>query len=284
MSQAAPRSTAFGADAVAAWALRQELDLSPKPGLVDRLGNGAHQDMCHALFVSSIEAIQPWLQAFLEAGRRSASLSPQQSFALVRPLGLHCEAAMFAATGGVNTHKGAIFAFALLLAATGRLEAQRRPRGAEPLCAEVAHMCKGLAGRELGGDHQITAGQRVYARHGLTGARGEAESGFATVRYHALPVYRQALAAGLERSAALQLALLQLMACNPDTNLVHRGGMEGLALVQHTAQTLLAEGAGAPPSDADLLAFDRLLTAQRLSPGGSADLLAVTCFLEAVSA
>jgi triphosphoribosyl-dephospho-CoA synthase len=45
-----------------AWrAMLTEVNLSPKPGLVDRINNGAHKDMALEDFHRSAEAIQAWL-------------------------------------------------------------------------------------------------------------------------------------------------------------------------------------------------------------------------------
>lgn len=261
--------------ALATLALEEELALTPKPGLVDRANSGAHSDMDHALFICSIEAIAPWFSVFEDLGEEYASREPSEQLRLLRPAGIACEQAMFTATGGVNTHKGGIFSLGLLCAAAGRLKGQGRELSADALCEEVGKMCHGLVNRELASrSGMTTAGERQYHLLGLTGARGEAESGFATVRSHVLPDWHKA--SGEKR---LQRALLQLMAVNPDSNLVSRGGIGGLRYVQTQAQNLLTDGW---ESD-DLVEMDKQLTARRLSPGGSADLLAVSWVLGAVA-
>lgn len=261
--------------ALATLALEEELALTPKPGLVDRANSGAHSDMDHALFTRSIEAIAPWFSVFEDLGEEYASREPRAQLRLLRPAGIACEQAMFTATGGVNTHKGGIFSLGLLCAAAGRLKGQGREHSADTLCDEVGKMCHGLVSRELASrSGMATAGERQYHLLGLTGARGEAESGFATVRRHVLPDWHKAC--GEKR---LQRALLQLMAVNPDSNLVSRGGMGGLRYVQTWAQKLLTDGW---ESD-DLAEMDKQLIARRLSPGGSADLLAVSWVLGAVA-
>ncbi|MFK3707433.1 triphosphoribosyl-dephospho-CoA synthase CitG [Klebsiella sp. NPDC088457] len=239
-------------------ALWQELELTPKPGLVDRLNSGSHRDMDHALFVRSIAAVAPWFSRFAELGFAHAEKPAAGQLRRLRPMGIACEQAMYAATGGVNTHKGGIFALGLLCFAAGRL----RNVSAESLCAEVSLLCRGLVARELAGRRgAATAGERQFQQWGLTGARGEAESGFATVR-SVLPRWD---------GRQLHDLLLRLMAVNPDSNLVARGGMDGLRYVQNYAQTLLTNGW----DRRRLLAMDRALIARHLSPGGSADLLSV---------
>ncbi|VTM91216.1 triphosphoribosyl-dephospho-CoA synthase [Raoultella ornithinolytica] len=123
-------------------ALWQELELTPKPGLVDRLNNGAHHDMDHALFVRSITAITPWLSRFTELGSDYADQPAGEQLRLLRPMGIACEQAMYAATGGVNTHKGGIFSLGLLCFAAGRV----REVTASSLCSEVRILCRGAGG------------------------------------------------------------------------------------------------------------------------------------------
>lgn len=268
-------------------ALWLELALTPKPGLVDRLSNGAHRDMDHATFARSITAIAPWLARFSELGEKHADEPAERQLARVRPLGMACEQAMYAATDGVNTHKGGIFALGLLCLAAGRV----RDVSAYSLCREVSQICCGIVERELSGRldgysnvsarlpcgvtdplrqqpavrTEITAGERQYRQYGLTGARGEVQSGFATVRA-VLPQWNR---------QPLHDLLLHLMAVNQDSNLVARGGPEGLRYVQRYAQSLLTHGW----DHAALAKMDRALTARNLSPGGSADLLSVAWVL-----
>ncbi|WP_434638769.1 triphosphoribosyl-dephospho-CoA synthase CitG [Klebsiella sp. I138] len=243
-------------------ALWQELELTPKPGLVDRLNSGSHRDMDHALFVRSIAAIAPWLSRFTELGSHHAGKPADGQLRLLRPMGIACEQAMYAATGGVNTHKGGIFSLGLLCFAAGRVQEVT----ASTLCTEVGLLCQGLVARELAGrGAAATAGERQFQQLGLTGARGEAESGFATVR-GVLPQWN---------GRRLHDLLLRLMAVNPDSNLVSRGGIAGLRYVQTYAQTLLASGW----DRRRLLEMDRALIKRHLSPGGSADLLSVAWVL-----
>ncbi|WP_308814813.1 triphosphoribosyl-dephospho-CoA synthase, partial [Serratia marcescens] len=210
-------------------ALLVEVNLTPKPGLVDRHNTGAHRDMDLGHFYRSARAIGVWLPRFIQRGREDAALPAEQQLARLRPLGLACENQMFRATGGINTHKGSVFSLGLLCTAFGRLQQQGRAIGAEALCAEVAAMCRGLVDRELRRNNAgQTAGQRLFAAHGLSGARGEAEAGFRLVIDGALPLYRQRLAADGDEQRALLDSLLWLMAHNDDTNVASRGGLHGL--------------------------------------------------------
>jgi len=265
--------------ALACQALLREVELTPKPGLVDRHNSGAHRDMDMATFRASIRAIAPWFPLFYRIGAATRDLPPQAVLPRLRPAGRDCEQAMFRATGGVNTHKGSIFSLGLLLAAAGRLEEDGC--SAESLCAEVARICSGLVEAELQPIQQPrTAGEKLFQTHGLTGVRGEAASGFQTVREHGLPAYARILQCGGREAEALHEALLHLLAANHDTNLVHRGGLAGLAYVQACARSLIAAG-GVRSSQFQrrIQHLDDVLIERNLSPGGSADLLAVTWLL-----
>ena len=259
---------------LAADALRSEVWLTPKPGLVDSINNGSHSDMDLPLFLRSIDAITPWLHQFYALGQQDF-LQPQQAMLMrIRPTGIACEQAMFSATQGVNTHKGGIFSLGLLCTAAGRIHARRQPLTRRGMCHEVAAMTQGLIERELQSCRQpVTAGERLFVTYGMTGARGEAQSGFLTLRRHVLPYWYDEN--NTERRSLN--ALLRLMAYNPDTNLVSRGGLNGLYFVQNYARRLLKKGW----QKEDLQEMDRQLIARHLSPGGSADLLAIATVLMA---
>lgn len=266
--------------ALAAQALTVEVELAPKPGLVDPVSPGAHADMDVDTFRASIAAIAPWLPVFHETGRAGHRDPAQRFVRRLREPGRECEAAMFAATGGINTHKGAVFAFGLLLGCAGRLSAARAPITVPALSHLTSRMAVGLVTQELRGLRRPTTyGERAYAVHRLTGARGEAASGYQSVVEHALPAYDRVRAeTGSEQRALLQ-ALLELMARTDDTTLVKDGTLDGVRHVQRSARRLLAEGGVlAPDALARVEALDRDLSRRRLSPGGSADLLAITHF------
>jgi len=254
--------------ALAAEALRREVWLTPKPGLVDSANNGSHSDMDLPLFLRSIDAITPWLHQFFTLGQQDF-LQPSQGMLMrIRPTGLACEQAMFGATQGINTHKGGIFSLGLLCTAAGRLIGQCRLLTRNRLCAAVAAITQGLVERELQHCRQpVSAGERLFVAHGMTGARGEVQSGFLTLRRHVFPYWYQE--SHSERRSLN--ALLRLMAYNPDTNLVARGGLSGLHFVQDYARRLLNTGW----QTEDLQQMDNALIARHLSPGGSADLLAI---------
>jgi triphosphoribosyl-dephospho-CoA synthase len=272
------------AEAIAEYAdqaLLAELMLTPKPGLVDRRNCGAHRDMDIHTFLASARAIAPWWSRFVAIGYSSAHIAARAALPLVRPAGVQCEQAMLRATKGINTHKGAVFSLGLLCFAAGRLLAREAAVTRERLCDEVASICAGLVDRELNRRAEAhTAGERVFQRFGFSGARGEAASGFATVRTAALPVYDRLRQDGLGEDLALLQVLLHLLAVNNDTNLLSRGGLAGLGYVRAYARKVLGEGGVlAPGGLKKMTAFDDALISRHLSPGGTADLLGLTWFL-----
>ena len=263
-------------------ALITEATLTPKAGLVDAVHNGGHSDMNLALFLKSADAIAPYLGDCAATGMTFAGHPASPALlAAIRPIGLAAEAAMRAATGGVNTHKGAIFAFGLTAAALGKRLAEQHAATLADVQADVRALCAEILAELHQGDCD-SAGKRGYARHGISGARGEAASGFATVSAHALPLYQQELAADGNERRALLAALVALYAANDDSTTLARVGLDGLRAHQHWARTLLADRATladeARLSDA-IAAYARNCAARRLSAGGSADLLALTAWL-----
>ena len=214
-------------------ALLREALLTPKPGLVDRDNSGAHRDMNVTTFVASARAIAPWMEEFFLAGARGEDLPPRAALALLRPLGVACERAMLAATGGANTHKGAIFAFGLALGAAGRLFARGAALDCAAICAEIAAMCQNLVAHEMAGPRaEDSAGVRAFRAYGFAGARGEAARGYPLVRLVALPALRARARRGRRprRGAAHRVA--SPLRTRFDTNLLSRGGMEAVLYVR----------------------------------------------------
>lgn len=259
-------------------ALQQEVSATPKPGLVDRNNRGSHQDMDLRHFFASANALRPYFSRFAQTGFLTRDLAPEETFRRLRPIGMEAEEAMFLATHGVNTHKGAIFSMGLLCAAAGRLTPEQWT--AETLLGQCAAMTQGLVAAELQGITPATAktaGEKLYAAYGITGARGQAEAGFPAVAAVGLPTLRKALEKGLSKNDACCIALLYLLAAADDTNLIHRGSREQqLHWKNRIAQWLQQEPF--PPME-KIAALDQEFIAANLSPGGTADLLAITYFV-----
>ena len=283
----------------AADALRTEAWVAPKPGLVDRFDSGSHRDMNLHTFYRSAEAIAPFLGRMAACGAEHSGERLKGVFAQARRIGLEAEAAMFSATGGVNTHKGAIFTLGLLSTAWGYVSASRAnacanaraagrgaqagPFSEERLLECAGGMVAGIVVEELaaGRGGCPTAGARVYRAYGLTGIRGEAERGFPSVHGYGLPVLRQARQAGLDADACGLQALLSLMTVVEDSNVAARGGLSGLRFTQEAARRGCAAGGALTEPGRDHIEYmNRAFIERNLSPGGCADLLAATLFLD----
>ena len=266
--------------ALAVQSLLDEVRVTPKPGLVDRNNSGSHTDMDLALFEKSAAALAPYWVECVTIGMESAALAPEETFARLRRAGLAAEQTMLAATNGVNTHKGAIFLLGILCGAVGRLWTADAPcRDAKTLCEECARMTAAPLGEEFVHLAPDTAGARFYLQCGMRGARGEVMDGLPGALGIALPALKAALAHGCDRNHAAAIALLHLIARGTDTNMVKRGGADCAAWGAQQAKKLLESEPR--PSLEKIETLDARFIERNLSPGGCADLLALTLFLYA---
>ena len=257
--------------ALAKESLIYEVNVTPKPGLVDRRNNGSHQDMDLPLFLKSAQALESYFTKAVEIGMTNPE--PETCFSLLRQAGLDAEQAMFAATGGVNTHKGAIFTLGLLCGAVGATWTPGVPFvGVQAVLSASRDMCYKALQADLDRTGlPDTFGRQLYQDCGITGIRGEAMAGFPHL-LSALEFFEHNLHAG-ENDAGL-VTLLHLISQIEDTNLYHRGGAQGAEFAKKRAKALLPN-----PKEEDILLLDDVFIEKNLSPGGSADLLAATWFL-----
>ncbi|WCE32453.1 triphosphoribosyl-dephospho-CoA synthase CitG [Vibrio sp. SCSIO 43137] len=270
-------------------AMLKEARLTPKAGLVDSVSQGAHTDMDISTFVASSEALKPYMLEFVCVGYQSAHITAENLLPQLRKTGLQAEQAMLKATQGVNTHKGMIFTMGLICGAAGWLQGNKQAFSSADIRPVIVDMCRHLVRDELvrkknngknNEDSPVSAGERIFAEHDITGIRGEASQGYPVIFKCSLPFYRQAMAKHNDEHLALSYTLLKLMAENCDTNLIHRGGLEGLAYVkQQSAKYLKRNYSGTDELNKSIEAFDQKLINRHLSPGGSADLLAATWLL-----
>ncbi|MDN5000391.1 triphosphoribosyl-dephospho-CoA synthase MdcB [Bradyrhizobium sp. GCM10027634] len=256
---------------LASLCLKREVETYPKPGLVSHVDNGAHRDMDAKLLCRSADTLAPFFHELAAAGAVGAGMDR------LRAIGVSAERAMLAATSGVNTHRGAIFGLGLLCAAAGYRSALgiRKPLG------ELVSQRWGEA--ILDGPISLRSHGAVAARrYGAGGARAEAACGFPSVYDIALPALHAARTLVPDDDEAVRVqTCMALMAEVADTNLLHRGGAEGLRFAQDSASAFLAAG-GVGSSGWRKRAADihQAFVARNLSPGGSADLLAMTLFVD----
>jgi triphosphoribosyl-dephospho-CoA synthase len=261
---------------LAAEALRAEALLTPKPGLVDRRGSGAHADMDLAMLLASADVLEGWLTCLAEAA--SASLSEGWSDIALRRelgrLGRAAEVEMLAATGGVNTHRGALFSLGFLVAGAARAESHH----AECVVTAAARMAQ-LPDVVL--ERKRSHGDIVRERRPRVGAAAEAASGYPTALKVALPILRSGRLRGADDHITSMNALLAVMAVLDDTCVLYRGGSEALASVRHAAAGVLTQGGvGTAEGSLELARLDEMCLRSRLSPGGAADVLSSAMFLD----
>ena len=279
LTQAVDREDSLFVSRLAQQALLYEVAVTPKPGLVDRENNGSHKDMDFFTFQRSALALGPYFARCVEIGRETAAQPPEETFARLRFPGKQAEGQMLAATGGVNTHKGAVFSLGLLCGALGRLE---RNEWAQPqrILDTCAQMTRNLLTEDFGDLKPAlgeTVGQQLFLKYGITGVRGQAASGFPEVSAIGLPKLEEGLQRGLPINDAACAALMALIAGTVDTNMIHRGGVEAQ---QEAAKAITEALAKEPfPGKKALEDWDRRFVEKNLSPGGCADLLAMTLML-----
>jgi len=256
-------------------ALFEEAELTPKPGLVDQRGPGAHADLSLTLMKRSARSLRPHFELMALVSFRQI---PNQTLReQLGAIGRSAERSMLLVTDGVNTHRGTIWALGLLVSAAAM----------EPSCPEVVADRAGQLARLPdwnAPEQQLSHGSRVMERYKVSGARGEAQAGFPHVTAAGLPrLYRSRQQGGGETKARLD-ALLAIMMNLNDTCLLHRGGLVALNTAQAAAAAILASGGTTTIQGWELLlGLDRDLAALNASPGGSADLLAATLFLDFIA-
>jgi triphosphoribosyl-dephospho-CoA synthase len=259
-------------------ALHDELVLAPKPGLVSPVDSGSHADMDAPCFLRSLFALRHGFARLAALGAAGAD------FAALALEGQTVEARMRRATGGVNTHRGALFSLGLLCAAAGWLKAQEQALGAQALRKTlVGRWGQELAARTAALGHSVQGAD--LARAGLRDANAEAAAGFPVLFEITWPVLHSGLRGGLPPPLARLQALLHTVAVLDDTNLLRRGGLSGLQHARRAAGAWLQAGGvwaagGVDAAWAMHLDFVR----RRLSPGGAADMLAAACWLERLDA
>ncbi len=269
-------------------AMLYEVCAAPKPGLVDRFGRGAHHDMDVFTFLSGAASLHGCFDEMARIGFEWRFAPVRNMWPSLREAGISAEQEMFSGTAGVNTQKGEIFSLGILCACAAREAGLKgtgpdQKIGAREVCAHAAALCEGLCGAEL---EQIrkegpqTEGQRAFLEHGCRGIRGEAESGYQTVLTVSLPVYRQLLAEGHPANDALVQTLLYLAANADDSNVVARCGPATADRVRRrAAQAISLGGMFTEAGQQDIRRMDEEFISGNISPGGCADLLAVTHFL-----
>lgn len=267
-------------------ALLVEVMLTPKPGLVDCMNSGSHTDMTYFTFIESIKALVPFFKEYLNLGLNHQG-DLELLFKKARQMGVKAEISMLQATEGVNTHKGANYSYATILAALGYYLNQHpnltqfTAQHSEAVLSLTEPMTYRFWQSEFERlQHkvdQITNGERIYLEFGLTGIKGESMRGYPILRETVLPFARELLKNTNNHQYVLSKTLLLLISQAEDTNIIHRGNYEIWLAVKAKAVELLAEINEDNYQDL-ITQWDQELIEQNLSPGGSADLLSLVVF------
>ncbi len=256
-------------------ALIDEVETTPKPGLVDLISNGSHTDLSVPLFYESACTLQQFFREFALLGS-SWKGNISAMFPDVRTLGQEAERAMLLATGGVNTHKGALFSLGILSAVTGFASTHHYEINPSNLCLLTQRMTRFTLECELAAlrhKKATTHGELLFAKYGCRGIRGEVMQGFPSVRHYAIPAIKK------NSPNNKLLALVSLMTTTNDSNVLHRGGRDALLGVKATARNLLLNPIDLVPK---LERLDETFVKANISSGGCADLLAVTYYLTSI--
>ncbi|HQA47653.1 MAG TPA: triphosphoribosyl-dephospho-CoA synthase CitG [Bacillota bacterium] len=267
-------------------AILYEVAATPKPGLIDRNNSGAHKDMDFFTFMASAAALSNVFAECAVEGLQYPSLDFAGLLQKIRPIGMEAEQRMFRATGGVNTHKGLIFSLGIVCAAAGSIfRKSQNPRiPSLEISRRVKEMTAGISERELKGlieKKTLTTGERLYVKYGLKGIRGQAESGFEALLKAPITVLREMIDKKLlPINDILVHVLMYLMSDVEDTNVIGRHNLETLRYVQDSAKKALDLGGMLTKKGKDYIyAMDNDFIRKGISPGGSADLLAVTVMM-----
>lgn len=254
-------------------ALIMEVSAYPKPGLVDIVDSGSHSDMDYFTFVNSSVAITDY---FLDAFNLGLKNYMKDDFDELREIGKVAEKKMYTTTGGVNTHKGVIFSLGLLVYATG-IEYKRDNLSTDAVIERVKILAKGVT-KEL--DNNLdTAGGQQYTKYGLKGVRIEAEEGFEKARDIGLSSLKKHLQS-LSINDAIVNTLMHFMEVLEDSNLIKRGGLEGLIYAKESAKRAIELGLmNTKDGRRYIHSLNGEFVKRNLSPGGSADYLILTLYL-----
>lgn len=255
-------------------ALIAEASLTPKPGLVDLRGRGAHHDLDWMLMCHSAWALHPTFHAMAECGERIADQQTLRE--RIGQIGRDGEAAMMEATCGINTHRGAIWALGLLVTAAAQMPSTATPAAVATRAGEIARRRDPFAPPVTG-----NKGEQACRKYGVGGARSQARSNFPHVIDVALPCLAWSRRLGNDENSARLNCLLAIIATLDDTCILSRGGADALRSIQAGAHRVLAAGGvSGKEGKFALQELEREMIEKNVSPGGAADLLAAALFLD----
>ncbi len=262
--------------------LLYEVSASPKPGLVDRFNNGAHSDMDFYSFMASSSALYKTFEEMAYIGYSFEGYNYKGLLKDLRSVGIKGEEKMFKSTGLVNTHKGAIFSLGIACGAVGNL---LRTENIEMITAsliqeKIKAMTEGLCEYDLSKINKASAthGEILYLKSGVLGIRGEAETGFPVVFNDALPYLLDH--GTLPYDQLFVNTLFVIMTKLEDSTILWRHSPEVLEQVKSDAILALELGGMTTEQGrSNIYLLDKTYNGLGISPGGAADMLALSIFI-----
>lgn len=261
LSMVYPTSVPYVIGVMATQSLLQELDTNPKPGLIDKTDDGAHNDMNYALMRRSISSLDPWMVEFARMGYRNELPATEQ----VTAQGKEAEKDMLQATNGINTHKGALFALGLTAIAAANSYYNSQTITAGELQRGIIELSKQIPRTDN------THGAEVREKYGIKGALDMAQEGYSPLFNDWLPYYKRCHS---DEYADIKL-LLRIITTLYDNNIYYRRGEALAEEVRHHATELLEDF-----SIEKTMEMNEWMIKENLSPGGSADMMALTFFID----
>ena len=274
-SQKKTESLAYEVSQMALKAMISEVSTFPSFGLVSPISSGAHKDMDYYTFLNSAVAITPFLKKMFEVGY--SYYSPEYIFDAIRDIGKECEEKMFEATNNINTHKGMIFLMGISMAAIGK--ALYENKEFYQIQDIIKSMVKNILDdfKELHKKEKLTHGERLYLEYGFTGIRGQVQDGLSVLFDNIIDNY---INSDLKENDLYTQILIELMARVEDSTVVYRHDISTLRKVQSDAKDLLNMGGIFTEKGRQKCHhLEDLYIKENISPGGCADLLAISILL-----
>lgn len=252
-----------------------EVSTFPSFGLVSPVSSGSHEDMDYYTFLHSAMAITPFLKEMFKVGY--SYYSPECIFDAIRDIGKECEEKMFETTNNINTHKGMIFLMGISMAAIGK--ALYDNKEFSEIQEIIKSMVKNILNdfKDLHKKDKLTHGEKLYLDHGFTGIRGQVQDGLSVLFEHIIDKYEDS---SLKENDLYMQILIELMARVEDSTVVYRHDINTLRKVQSDAKEILNMGGVFTLEGKQRChELEDLYIKEHISPGGCADLLAISILL-----
>ncbi len=276
------QNKAFEISNLAIQAIMYEVSCYPSPGLVSPVSNGAHMDMDYYTFIDSTSALIKYLILCVQKGLEEGE--NEDIFRQLRIIGIEAEKEMYIKTKGVNTHKGMLFLMGISCAAVG--VALRDNKSFSELREIIKDMTKGIVNKDFSklegkNFNDLSYGEKLYLKYNIKGIRGEVEAGLPLVFDYSLSFYKSS--SDLNINARLVHTLMGIMQYSEDTNIIHRHSIKVLKEVNEKAKKIMTLGGMYTKEGREAVEnMTKEFIERNISPGGAADLLAITVFFSLV--